>query len=107
METIVQFIAPGHAFMARGQRHIVRHVFRQPPNVLVIGEREDGSYFDAEFPWGETVDIIDSMPERVSGRDPGAPGAAKLSGDVGKSTGEHDGAVPTDTAAIEARGTRA
>lgn len=107
METIVQFIAPGHAFMARGQRHIVRHVFRQPPNMLVIGERDDGRYFEAEFPWGDVVDIIDSMPERASGRNPGAPGAAKLSGDVGKSTGESDGTGPTDTAAIEAMGTRA
>jgi hypothetical protein len=69
METIVQFIAPGDVFMARGQRHVVRHVDRRDPRrgVLVVGERADGHYFDAEFPWGESVDIIDSALGRASG----------------------------------------
>ena len=67
METIVQFIRAGDAFMARGQRHIVRHAFRQPPHVLVIGERADGIYFEATFDWGDVVDTIDSAPGRASG----------------------------------------
>lgn len=75
METIVQFVALGDVFMARGQRHIVRHVIRQASGlkpqtewaVLVIGERADGTYFEAEFPWGDQVDIIDRSPGRASG----------------------------------------
>lgn len=72
METIVQFVAPGDVFMARGQRHIVRHVIRKgvDDGVLIIGRRADGDYFDAVFGWGSTVDIIDTNPGRASGRDP-------------------------------------
>lgn len=60
METIVQFLAPGDAFMARGQRHEIKRVIRRgvEREVLVIGERADGDYFDAEFAWGETVDTL-------------------------------------------------
>lgn len=68
METIVQFLQPGHSFMARGQRHIIRHVFRlgEADGVLVVGERLDqlrpvgatGRYFDANFEWGDTVDVL-------------------------------------------------
>jgi hypothetical protein len=66
---MAQFVAPGDAFMARGQRHTVRHAVRRgrPPSVLLVGERADGGYFDAVFAWGETVDIIDSAPGRASG----------------------------------------
>lgn len=69
METIVQFIAPGDVFMARGQRHTVRHVMRkgETEGVLIIGERADGGYFDAALDWGSTIDIIDTCPGRVSG----------------------------------------
>jgi hypothetical protein len=69
METIAQFIAAGDVFLARGQRHIVRHMFRLgvERGVLVIGERADGRYFDATFPWGDSVDIIDRAPGRASG----------------------------------------
>lgn len=65
METVVQFVAAGNVFMARGQRHTVRHAYRivgkprTEPYVLVVGERADGQYFEAEFPWGDSVDIID------------------------------------------------
>jgi hypothetical protein len=60
METIVQFLQRGHAFMARGQRHIVKHPIRKgvEEGVLVIGAREDGQYFEAEFAWGDTVDVL-------------------------------------------------
>lgn len=60
METIVQFLQRDHAFMARGQRHIVKHVIRKgvEQGVLVIGAREDGQYFEADFDWGDTVDVL-------------------------------------------------
>lgn len=60
METIVQFLAPGDAFMVRGQRHVVRHVFRLgvEKGVLAIGAREDGQYWEATFDWGDTVDKV-------------------------------------------------
>lgn len=66
METVVQFVMAGDVFMARGQRHIVRHAYRivgKPgvePYVLIIGERADGRYFEAKFPWGDTVDTVES-----------------------------------------------
>lgn len=60
METIVQFLRRDDAFMARGQRHTVKHVFRlgETKGVLVIGERADGRYFEATMSWGETVDTL-------------------------------------------------
>lgn len=62
-ETPVQFLASGAAFMARGQRHIVRHVIRhgERRQVLVIGERADGRYFEATFVWGETIAVVATM----------------------------------------------
>jgi hypothetical protein len=61
VETPVQFLAPGDAFMARGQRHIVRHVIRkgETREVLVMGGREDGQPFDATFGWSEIIDTLD------------------------------------------------
>lgn len=58
METIVQFLARDDAFMARGQRHIIKHVIRDghEKQVIVVGEREDGQYFEATFDWGDSVD---------------------------------------------------
>lgn len=72
METIVQFIAPGDVFMAHGQRHIVRHARRVAgefiqPYVILAGERDGGWLWEAEFTWGETIDIIDTIPGRASG----------------------------------------
>lgn len=60
METVVQFLRPDDAFMARGQQHTIRHVIRKGAErtVLVIGERADGGYFEAEFPWGDSVDTL-------------------------------------------------
>lgn len=67
METIVQFLARGDQFMARGQRHIVRHVFRlgDKREVLVIGETAEGRYWEATFDWGDTVDTLDGI--RING----------------------------------------
>lgn len=63
METIVQFLARGDAFMARGQLHTIKHPCRDGARrkVLVIGERADGQYFEAEFDWGETLDTYDGI----------------------------------------------
>lgn len=60
METIVQFLRPGATFMAKGQRHEIRHVDRlgDRRKVFVSGQRADGRYFEAEFEWGETVDTL-------------------------------------------------
>jgi hypothetical protein len=60
METIVQFLQPGDAFMARGQRHEIRHVDRLGAQraVFVNGETADGRYFEATFDFGEVVDTI-------------------------------------------------
>jgi hypothetical protein len=60
METIVQFLQRDHAFMARGQRHVVEYVIRRgvEHGVLVLGVRADGQNFEAEFAWGDTVDVL-------------------------------------------------
>lgn len=61
METIAQFLHIGDAFMARGQRHTVRHIDRlgTDAGVFVNGETADGRYFEATFDWGETVETLD------------------------------------------------
>jgi hypothetical protein len=63
VETIVQFLARGDTFMARGQLHTIKHPCRDGARrkVLVIGERADGRYFEAEFDWGDTVDTYDGI----------------------------------------------
>jgi hypothetical protein len=60
METIVQFLRPRYAFMARGQRHEIRYVYRdgQRKQVFINGSAADGQYFEATFEWGETVDVL-------------------------------------------------
>jgi len=57
VETMAQFMAPGDVFMARGQRHTVHLVVRKGAarEVLVAGQRADGSQFEATFDWGEIV----------------------------------------------------
>lgn len=64
METIVQFLARGDTFMARGQLHTIKHPCRDGARrkVVVIGERADGQYFEAEFDWGETLDVCSGYP---------------------------------------------
>jgi hypothetical protein len=61
VETIAQFLARGDTFMARGQLHTIKHPCRDGARrkVLIIGERADGGYFEAEFDWGETVDTLE------------------------------------------------
>lgn len=60
METIVQFVPEGAQFMARGQRHTVRHVIRMgvEKGVKLSGERTDGQRFEAEFEWGDSIDLL-------------------------------------------------
>lgn len=71
MQKIVQFLQIGDVFMSRGQRHTVGHAYRvvgkpkTDPYVLVTGVRADGEPFEAEFPWGDSVDIVNWG--RVSG----------------------------------------
>lgn len=60
METKAPFLAVGNEFMARGRRHIIKHVFRrgEEREVLVIGATEYGLYFEATFGWDDTVDTL-------------------------------------------------
>jgi hypothetical protein len=48
---------------ARGQLHTIKHPCRDGARrkVVVIGERADGQYFEAEFDWGETLDTYDGV----------------------------------------------
>lgn len=60
METIVQFLRPGDAFMARGQQHYVEDAERDglAREVRVRGRRADGELFEATFDWDETVETL-------------------------------------------------